>query len=665
MTISGQGTRNTKKNSSISTADSVLETNFSEPEIAQLRQTAEKYSRMIQASPDAITLRSFPERRYIEVNEGFTRLTGYSPEEVIGKTPSDLQLWVDSEPHEIAAHRLQREGEIREEEFRFRTKAGEIRHGRVSASRVTVNGQPCMLAITHDITDRKLAEQALVRSEADFRSLVEGAPYGIYRVTPNGRLLLVNPAFVRILGYASEEEVLELDMGNDVYRDPEVRRRFVANFSGSNFANVVTEWIRKDGVVITVQLTGKAVPGDGSPIDYFENFVEDITDRRSLERQLLQSQKMDAIGRLAGGVAHDFNNLLSVILGHGEILERRFAEDPAFRKGIEAIQQAAEKAASLTAQLLAFSRKQMIEPKIVDPNAAILEIQRLVRRLMSEDIEFSIRLQPGVGAIRIDPGQFDQVLMNLIINARDSMPSGGRIVVETSNVELDDAYVRQHIGSSPGNCVCLSVSDTGTGMDAETMSHIFEPFFTTKEQGKGTGLGLSTVYGIVKQAGGYIMPYSEPGHGSTFRLYFPRAEESVRSQQPSAASEPLPRGSETVLLVEDEEALRDLIRTVLQEAGYTVLHAHKGQEALRIAADPGFKIDLLLTDVVMPGLAGPQLARQLLASRPGLRVLFMSGYADDVIVNRGVLSSGSALIQKPFSRKALLTRIRQLLEDNP
>lgn len=604
---------------------------------------------MIQASPDAITLRSFPERRYIEVNEGFTRLTGYTPEEVIGKTPAELQLWVDREPHETASQRLQQEGEIREEEFRFRTKTGEIRHGRVSASRVVINGQPCVLAITNDITDRKLAEQALVRSEGDFRSVVEGAPYAIFRVSPSGRLLLVNPAFVQTLGYASEEEVLRLDMGRDVYRDPRVRQLFLDSHAGENFRQVEAEWKRKDGGIITVRLTGKAVSGNGPGIEYFEIFAEDITERRTLERQLLQSQKMDAIGQLAGGVAHDFNNLLSVILGHAEILDRRLGEEAGVRKNIEAIQQAAERAASLTSQLLAFSRKQMIEPKVVDLNAAILEIERLVRRLMSEDIELSAKLDPGIGAIRIDPGQLDQVLMNLIINARDSISSGGRIVLETSSVELDETYVSRHVGSSPGSYVCLAVSDTGVGMDAETISRIFEPFFTTKEKGRGTGLGLSTVYGIVKQAGGYIMPYSEPGQGSTFKLYFPRVEEPTRSQTKSPAPEPLARGTETVLLVEDEGALRDLVRSILQEAGYTVRDAHKGQEALQIAADPSAKIDLLLTDVVMPGMAGPQLAQQLLSSRPGLRVLYMSGYADDVIVNRGVLSSGAALIQKPFS----------------
>jgi CheY-like chemotaxis protein len=271
-------------------------------------------------------------------------------------------------------------------------------------------------------------------------------------------------------------------------------------------------------------------------------------------------------------------------------------------------------------------------------------------------------LQPDVGAIRIDPGQLDQVLINLIINARDSMAAGGRILIETSDVELDETYTRQHVGSSPGDYVRISVSDSGIGMDAETISHIFEPFFTTKEKGRGTGLGLSTVYGIVKQAGGYIMPYSEPGHGTTFRLYFPRADGTAGSRTFVAVVEELPTGSETILLVEDELALRDLIRTILQEAGYTVIGANKGTEALQVAADPGTKVDILLTDVVMPGMAGPQLAAQLLASRPGLRVLYMSGYADDIILDRGVLSPGAALIQKPFSRKALLSRIRQLLD---
>jgi two-component system cell cycle sensor histidine kinase/response regulator CckA len=353
----------------------------------QLRQMAEKYARMIQASPDAITVRSLPERRYIEINEGFTKLTGYLPEEVIGKTPRELGLWVDTQPHELARDQLEESGKVHSAEFRFRTKTGEIRWGSVSAVRVNLDGQECMLAVTHDITDRKNAEDAVRRSEADLRSLVEGAPYGIYRVTLDGRILMANPAIVKMLGYESQSELLELDIATDIYRDPAARARLIENYwKKRDFRQVEVEWKRKDGKFISVRLTGKPISKSGGEIAYFEVFVEDITDRLSLERQLLRSQKMDAVGRLAGGVAHDFNNLLSVILGHTEILEMKLAGNDGLLSSLEAIGQAGARAAGLTRQLLTFSRKQMTEAKIVDLNAAVREIEKLVRRVIGEDL---------------------------------------------------------------------------------------------------------------------------------------------------------------------------------------------------------------------------------------------------------------------------------------
>jgi two-component system cell cycle sensor histidine kinase/response regulator CckA len=625
----------------------------------QLRQMAEKYARMIHASPDAITVRSLPERRYIEINEGFTKLTGYLPEEVIGKTPRELGLWVDTQPHETTRDQLESQGRVRAEEFRFRTKAGEIRWGSVSAVRVKLDGQECMLAVTHDITDRKDAEDAVRRSEADLRSLVEGAPYGIYRVTVDGRILMANPAMAKMLGYESQSELLELNMATDVYREAASRTHLIEDYWKKNdFREVEVEWKRKDGKVISVRLTGKPISKSGTELDYFEVFAEDITDRLSLERQLLQSQKMDAIGRLAGGVAHDFNNLLNVILGHTEILEMKLAGNEGVLGGLEAIGQAGERAAVLTRQLLTFSRKQLTETKKVDLNAAVREIEKLVRRVIGEDIKLTLRLEPDLGSVQINPGQLDQVLMNLVVNAREAMPSGGKLVLGTANVELDGTYVRQHLGVASGHYVVLAVSDTGTGMSAETMSHIFEPFFTTKEKGKGTGLGLSTVYGIVKQAGGYIVPYSEEGHGTTFKIYFPHTDQSAQAPVAVRLTDKLPGGTETILVVEDEKALRDLTERILVDSGYQVLVAADVHEALEIAGDGRTKLDLLLTDVVMPTLSGNELAKRVAAFRPDLPVLYMSGYADDVILNRGALDAAVELIQKPFTRRTLLTRIR-------
>jgi two-component system cell cycle sensor histidine kinase/response regulator CckA len=629
----------------------------------ELRRTAEKYARMIHASPDAITLRSLPERRYIEVNDGFSRLTGYSAKEVIGKTPRELGLWVDTLPHETARQMLESSGEVREEEFRFRTKAGEIRWGSLSAVRVSVNGEECMLAVTHDITSRKIAEDALRRSEEDLRSLVDGAPYGMYRATLDGRILMANPALVKMLGYESESELQRRNLATEIYRDPATRERLIEEYwKKKDFRQVEAEWKRKDSRIITVRLTGRPVSKNGGGMDYFEVFAEDITERLSLERQLRQSQKLDALGRLAGGVAHDFNNLLSVILGHTEILDLRLPVNDRLRGSAETIAQAAERAAALTKQLLTFSRKQATEAKVVDLNAAVQEIEKLVRRVIGEDIQLMMKLEPELAAVCIDPGQLDQVLMNLVVNARDAMPEGGKLVLGTANVELDRMYARQHLGVAPGRYVVLAVSDTGTGMSAETQSHIFEPFFTTKEQGKGTGLGLSTVYGIVKQAGGFIVPYSEPGHGTTFKIYFPPAQAGPEPSTLARLPDELPRGSETILVVEDEPALRELTVCILEESGYKVLEATGVEDALAIAGQSQAKVDLLLTDVVMPGMSGTELAKRLVGIRPDLRVLFVSGYAEDVIVNRGGPDRGVELIQKPFTRRTLLTRIRGMLD---
>jgi PAS domain S-box-containing protein len=625
------------------------------------RQSEEKYASMVHSSPDAITLRSLPERRYLEVNEGFTRLTGYSSEEVLGKTPAELNLWVELEPHQTTLRKVETEGQVEGEEFRFRTKDGEIRYGRVSAVRVIINEKQCMLSVTHDITDRKRVEEALQKSEAHFRSLVHDAPYGIYRVTLDGRLLEVNPALVMMLGYESEAELLRCNVERDIYRDPQARQHLLKeHLQKEDFREIEAEWRRKDGKIITVRMTGHPVLQKDNSLDYFEVFAEDITERRSLEKQLLQSQKMEAIGRLAGGIAHDFNNLLGVILGHSDMLTEQIGANDRLRKSVEATRHAAERAAALTMQLLAFSRKQVIEPTVIDLNASVMEIEKMLHRVIGEDIELAIKLQPELGRVKADAGQLSQVLMNLAVNSRDAMPGGGKLVIETADVELDDTYVRQHLGAKPGSFVMLAVSDTGIGMDSETLSHIFEPFFTTKETGKGTGLGLSMVYGIIKQSNGYIMAYSEPGRGTTFKIYFPRTEESVSAQKKT--DQAIPGGSETILVVEDEPALRELACVLLEDAGYTVLESSGVEDALETAKDLGRTIDLLLTDVVMPRMDGRELAKRMVALRPNLKVLYMSGYADDVIMHRGVLTEGAVLVQKPFTKSTLLQKVRETLD---
>jgi PAS domain S-box-containing protein len=482
-------------------------------------------------------------------------------------------------------------------------------------------------------------------------------------VDVDGRLLQVNPALQKMLGYESEAELLRRNMTMDVYCDPNSRLRLVNEYwDKKDFQAVETRWKRKDGRIIEVRLTGRTVQDENGRLAYFEVFAEDVTERRSLERQFLQAQKMDAIGRLAGGIAHDFNNLLAVIMGHSEILREQGGEQPKLQKSAEAINRAAERAAGLTMQLLALSRKQVIEPKVVDVNVALVEMEKMARRVIREDIRLTMKLDRQVGRIKVDPGQLDQVLMNLVVNARDAMPNGGELVLHTARAEFDETYVKHHLGTSAGEYVMVAVSDTGTGMDVATLSHIFEPFFTTKEKGKGTGLGLSTVYGIVKQAGGHIVPYSEPGQGTTMKIYFPRVEQDQVGDRATKAVEAIPRGTEGVLVVEDEAALRELTHSILSESGYAVFEASGLEEAIQIIRGNGATVSLLLTDVVMPGTGGKELAKRLKALQPGLKVMFMSGYADEVIAHNGKFAEGSVLIQKPFTKRALLSKIREMLD---
>lgn len=383
---------------------------------------------------------------------------------------------------------------------------------------------------------------------------------------------------------------------------------------------------------------------------------------RQSEEQLRQSQKMEAIGRLAGGISHDFNNLLTAIIGYSEFLLFRLDQEDPLRKYAEEIKKAGERASSLTRQLLAFSRKQVLQPEVLDLNIIVADLDNMLRRLIGEDIELVTLLEPDLGAVKVDPGQMEQVIMNLAVNARDAMPYGGKLIIETANVDLDELYARQHSPIRPGHYVMLAVSDNGCGMDKETLSHIFEPFFTTKEQGKGTGLGLSTVYGIVKQSEGFIWVYSEPGTGTTFKIYLPQVQGAERWPKTSPLTTRMQRGSETILLVEDEEVVRELVGKLLPVNGFTVLAARNGSEALAICQQHKGPIHLLLTDVVMPQMSGRQLAAHLSKLHPEMKVLYMSGYTDDAIIRHGVLEPGLAFIQKPFTIDTMIQKVREVLD---
>jgi len=511
------------------------------------------------------------------------------------------------------------------------------------------------------VAERTTAERALTESEAHYRVLFESNPNPLFVYSLDTlALLAINEAAVRQYDYTREEFlVMTLEDIHPPEDVPALRELVARSETGLRKRG---EWQhrKKDGTIIDVEITRNTLTFAGRPASLA--MAHDITRRKSIEGQLLQAQKMEAVGQLAGGIAHDFNNLLTAIFGSSDLLLEDLSVDDRRRTDVEDIKKAAQRAAGLTHQLLAFSRKQLLAPQVLDLNALITDVEKMLRRLVREDVEFRTVLAPDLGAVRADPGQLEQVIVNLAVNAGDAMPQGGNLTVETANVDLDEAYAQAHVPLVPGRYAMLAVSDTGVGMDAQVKSHIFEPFFTTKEKGKGTGLGLATVYGIVKQSDGYIWVYSEPGQGTTFKVYLPRVEAAAEPPAPKPVAPASLRGSETVLVAEDEEAVRNLIRRVLVAHGYAVLAAGDGQEALRLANTHDGPIHLLLTDVVMPNMNGRQLAERVVSARRKTKVLYLSGYTDDAIVRHGVLEPGIAFLQKPFTPQGLARKLREVLD---
>jgi len=533
----------------------------------------------------------------------------------------------------------------------------QLRYSERDLEILTFVSQQLASAIEH-----KRNEEALRASEARYRSLVQSAVYGIYRSSVNGKFLDVNPALIAMLGYETSDELLALDPTRDVFVNSTEQARLMQDLQQNRrLDSSEVHWKRKDGKTITVRVSGRAVTTDPATEPFLEIIAEDVTERRALEEQFRQAQKMEAVGRLAGGVAHDFNNLLMVISGYTEVLLDQVKADASMQAKVVAIQQAADRATTLTRQLLAFSRKQLLELKVVDLNAIVSDMERLLRPLIGENVELSTRLTPGVGHTRADAGQLEQVIMNLVVNAKDAMPKGGKIVIQTSEATLEESAGREHGLITPGTYVLLSVSDNGAGMDRETQTRVFEPFFTTKEKGKGTGLGLSTVYGIVKQSGGYIFADSILSRGTTFRIYLPRVEDPAETASSAHTSHAPGGGSETVLLVEDEESVRQLVRETLQSRGYRVIEAENGDVGLRAAAEHPGVIDLMITDVVMPGINGRELARRLTESRPHIKVLYLSGYTEEAIIHEGGMEPGTAFLQKPFTLQVLSRKVREVL----
>ena len=593
----------------------------------------------------------------------YERVLGYSPEELKSSSSFEQIHPEDKIRVKAAAEEARRTGFGRPMEYRIRHKDGSWRVLESTASVIrNSNGEPeKMVIVNRDITERKLAAEAFQRSETSFRSIVGDAPYGIFKANLTGKFLMVNPALEKMLGYEKQGELLTVNLATGIYRhQAEYQKIYDLFLRDQHFKDIEVEWKRKDGTFLTVKCSGWSVKEESST--NVEVFAEDVTERRVLERQLRMAQKMEAVGRLSGGIAHDFNNLLGVVIGYIQVIKRTLVPGQPSYEYAEEIEKAGQRAVALTRQLLAFSRQQVLEPVILNLNTLVSDMEKMLPRLIGEDIQLNLMLDPVLGQVKADLGQIEQVVMNLAVNARDAMPDGGKLTIQTANTELDAAFTREHPGSIAGHYVMLAVTDTGTGMDPETQVQIFEPFFTTKGRDKGTGLGLATVYGVVKQSNGYIAVESEKGKGALFKIYLPRIEESVATKSEVIQAPLTVRGSETVLLVEDAEPLRMLAQLFLKENGYQVLTAADGAEAEQLAGRTPGPIHLLLTDVVMPGINGRVLAERLAPLHPGMKVLFMSGYTDSFIAGHGVLEEGNHLIHKPFTEQVLMVKIRELLD---
>ncbi|HXW22073.1 MAG TPA: response regulator, partial [Rhodomicrobium sp.] len=506
--------------------------------------------------------------------------------------------------------------------------------------------------------------QALRESEARYRGLVNNATYGIYWVTLDGEILQANPALAKMLGHESARDLVTLRFSDILYVDPTARSLLMAQYTKSGRTEAIVEWKRKDGKSIHVRLNGRRTTDPVRMTECIEVIVENVTEKIALEKQLVQAQKFEAIGQLAGGVAHDFNNMIGAIIGWADLGVEETDAGSRLRRHFEKIRHQADRAASLTRQLLAFARRQILEPRNIDLNQAITETLSLLEKVIGSNVEVKSKFAPDLAVVCADPTQVEQVLMNLCINARDAMPQGGSLLIETANATFDEDYCARQPYARPGHYAMLCVTDTGTGMDATTLDKIFEPFFTTKELGKGTGLGLAMVYGIVRQHGGFVHVYSELNVGSTFRVYFPISTQAVKAQERGQEPQPVQGGTETILVAEDHDGLREIARETLMNLGYRVILAADGEQAVREFHEAGSQIDLVLLDVVLPKLNGPEIYARICETRPDMPVIFSSGYSTEMSLLERASQQRTPMLQKPYSPRELARKVRDTLDQH-
>jgi len=635
--------------------------------VKALRESEERYRTLFENAPEAIVVLDVDQHKFIDCNDNALRLFRLTRSELLQYGPADLSLAIQPDGQESDrsyAAQINRalDGGTPCFEWIHCNSPGDEIPCEIHLVGLPAPARRLVRGSILDITERKRAETALRESEARYRGLVDNAAYGIYWVTLEGKLLYVNPALVQILGYDSAQDLMDVPNTRLFYVNPFDRDALLDEYMRDGRLDSTIEWKRKEGKVITVRVNARWTRVPGQNDRCFEVMVEDVTDRIALEKQLLEAQKFEAIGQLAGGIAHDFNNMIGAIVGWADLGSDETEAGSRLRRHFEKVRQQAERAAALTRQLLAFARRQILEPRDIDLNQSVVETVSLLEKVIGSNIEIQANLASDLAVVRADPTQVEQIIMNLCINARDAMPDGGSLVIDTRNVDFDAQSCLKKPLAHPGTYALLSVTDTGTGIEAATLSRIFEPFFTTKKIGKGTGLGLATVYGIARQHGGFVEVESELNKGSTFRTYLPMSASAMISPAQPEDRRVVRGGAETILVAEDHDGLREIALEVLTNLGYRVLVAADGEQALREFQAHCNRIDLALLDVMLPKASGPEIYERISAEMPDLSVIFATGYSADSSLLQQLEKRGLPVIQKPYTPRDLARKVREVLD---